>query len=136
MCAALRERRLRRREHDGATQVVAADGGQEAPKLPPPRARQRSIHVAIEARLVDLVALVGEARSRRTTCSSRGGRSSPRCRLTYTAACFPQHQERSLWEACHGRVGGGRAIAQSRSSHRTQRRLLDRLASRRQVHSM
>jgi hypothetical protein len=42
--------------------VVAADNGQEPPKLPPPRAGQGPIHIAVEAGLVGLVALVGEAR--------------------------------------------------------------------------
>jgi len=42
--------------------VVASDSGQEPPKLPPPRAGQGPIHVAIQAGLVYLVALVGEAR--------------------------------------------------------------------------
>jgi hypothetical protein len=54
--------RVRRRESDRATQLVVADGTQKPPKLPPPRAGQGSIHVAIEAGLVDLVALVGKAR--------------------------------------------------------------------------
>jgi len=42
--------------------VEATDRGQEPPQLAPPRAGQGSIHVAIQAGLVDLVAVVGEAR--------------------------------------------------------------------------
>jgi hypothetical protein len=56
-------------EHSG----VAADDGQESPRLPPPRAGQGSVHVAIQAGLVDLVALVGKAREQTQNLLIEGG---------------------------------------------------------------
>ena len=106
--------------------MEAADRGQEPPKLPAPRAGQATIHVAVEAGLVDLVVLLGKAREethnllveRRAVLSSvqthiyggvplvsstgRGVRGSHAKRVAVACDCIDEHVARVAPPGCSG----------------------------------